>query len=86
MLNLVVRIVTTGLCRVKPTVREICTQYYVKILICLQKRAKTICLTLRLLGKITEFYSEKATQVNVCFIFPRSRSREANTTQTQDCA
>jgi hypothetical protein len=76
--KLAVHIVTTGLCRVNLTVREICTQPYVKILICLQKPAKYICLILWLLGKVTEFYSEKATQVNVYVIFRKSRSNEAN--------
>jgi len=78
MLNVLVHIVTSGICRINPTVREICTQSYVKILICLQKLAKNICLTLWLLCKVTEFYSEKATQVNVYFIVRKSRRNEAN--------
>jgi len=78
MLKFLVHIVTTGLCRVNPTVREMCTQSYVKILICLQKPAKNICLILWLLGKVTEFYSEKATQVNVYFVVRKSRRNEAN--------
>jgi len=78
MLSLLVHIATTGLSRVNTTVRETCTQSYVKILICLQKRAKNICLILCLLRKVTEFYSEKATQVTFYFIFRKSRSTEAN--------
>ena len=73
-----VHTVTTGLCRVNPTVSEIYASSYVKILICLQKPAKNVCLILWLLGKVTEFYSKKATQVNVYFIVRKSRSNEAN--------